>query len=398
MTHMGLISCVKSKLNCASPASELYTSALFRKARTYVNNLCDQWFILSAEYGLLAPDKVILPYERTLNAMNRNERQEWAKKVFTQLSRVLKSGDKVTMLAGIRYREFLKPMLDAAGISVNVPLLGKSIGHQLHWLGRQMFTPNVVHDVERFYSLLQELRDGLGGLRVMRDCHGGMEWPPRGVYYFFEPDEHRLLCPDDMRVVRVGTHGVSSGSNSTLWTRLRTHRGVSGGSGNHRSSIFRLHVGAAIVARSGGNVENSKWGTGQSSTAKIRTSEEPLERQVSEHIGRMSVLWLAISDDSGPASDRAYIERNSIGLLACSSIDPPSAHWLGNYSPNTTIRSSGLWNLDHIEHRYDPRFLDTLETYVKVTIGRVASPASSIAPYGWHSSHRGGSQLALFGE
>jgi hypothetical protein len=41
----------------------------FLKARHYVDQSGAPWFILSAEYGLVPPDQVISPYERTLNTM-----------------------------------------------------------------------------------------------------------------------------------------------------------------------------------------------------------------------------------------------------------------------------------------------------------------------------------------
>lgn len=71
---------------------------------------------------------------------------------------------------------------------------------------------------------------------------------------------------------------------------------------------------------------------------------------------------------------RAYLERNSIGLLTAQTppVDAPSAQWLGNHSPETVIRRSGLWNLNHVGRPYDPAFLDKLEEYVS---GALAEPS-----------------------
>ncbi|MEX2551954.1 MAG: hypothetical protein WD627_03005, partial [Actinomycetota bacterium] len=106
-----------------------------------------------------------------------------------------------------------------------------------------------VADLERFYHLLFELERRVGGKRTLGECHGRMRWPARGVYFFFEPEERRSSY-GTMRVVRVGTHALTPGSSSTLWGRLRQHRGRGSGSGNHRGSIFRLHLGAALQAQS----------------------------------------------------------------------------------------------------------------------------------------------------
>ena len=64
-TH--LVSCVSKKQNSAQPARELYVSAWFLKARAYAEAHGERWFVLSAEHGLLRPDDVIHPYEKTLN-------------------------------------------------------------------------------------------------------------------------------------------------------------------------------------------------------------------------------------------------------------------------------------------------------------------------------------------
>lgn len=64
-----------------------------------------------------------------------------------------------------------------------------------------------------------------------------------------EPGEYRTRKLHQLRIVRVGTHAVSTGSKATLWHRLRAHRGSKDGRGNHRASIFRRHAGAAMIAR-----------------------------------------------------------------------------------------------------------------------------------------------------
>jgi hypothetical protein len=170
--------------------------------------------------------------------------------------------------------------------------------------------------------------------------------------------------PGVSRVVRVGTHAVSANSKSTLWGRLRTHRGARKGGGNHRSSIFRLHVGAAMLARDGADLPT--WGIGSSALKPIHVGEASHERHVSAYIGAMSVLWVEVPDEPSPESARAFVERNAIALLSneFSPVDPPSGDWLGLNSPCKEIRRSGLWNLDHVERRYEPGFLDVIESCV----------------------------------
>src|SRR5690242_15727990 len=93
-------------------------------------------------------------------------------------------------------------------------------------------------------------------------CHGRLAWPNRGVYFFFESGEERTHSGSGPRIVRVGTHALTPASRTTLWRRLSQHRGASNTEGgNHRGSIFRLLVGAAIKQRRQTS-EPSSWGVG----------------------------------------------------------------------------------------------------------------------------------------
>jgi hypothetical protein len=104
----------------------------------------------------------------------------------------------------------------------------------------------------------------------------------------------------------------------------------------------------------------------------------------------MSILWLAIEDDSSPSSDRAYIERNLIGLLVGSDgpVDPPSHNWLGRFSPDARIRDSGLWNLDFLGYDYTAVILNVLDAYAAITLGEYTQPLGPIAPAYWHLNER----------
>jgi len=91
------------------------------------------------------------------------------------------------------------------------------------------------------------------------------------------------------------------------------------------------------------------WNQGRDVPKHIRLAEVPLERVVSEYICRMPFLWVAIDDIPSAQSNRSYVEKHSIGFLsnfAKPKLDPPSRNWLGNSSPELTIRKSGLWNTD----------------------------------------------------
>lgn len=132
--RLALVSCVKRKVPAPAPARDLYTSDLFRLMRQYAENSAERWFILSAKHGLVSPDKVIAPYEQTLNSMTASERKLWARGITEQLGAILSNQAQVLLLAGRRYREHLEPWLLARGCQVEVPLRGLPIGRQLQWL------------------------------------------------------------------------------------------------------------------------------------------------------------------------------------------------------------------------------------------------------------------------
>ncbi|MBC6445166.1 MAG: hypothetical protein GDA50_07045 [Alphaproteobacteria bacterium GM202ARS2] len=220
-------------------------------------------------------------------------------------------------------------------------------------------------DIRRFYDLLAVLSQRLGGARRLCACEGRMDWPQRGVYFFYEADEERQQSGSGLRLVRVGTHALTSGSKTSLWNRLSQHRGQArSGGGNHRGSIFRLLVGTALIKRYdlSGHHGASTWGRGSSAPRDIRQDEQEIEQRVSAVIGAMPFLWLAVEDDANPESQRGTIERNAIALLSNHSkqaIDPPSADWLGLDCNRPLVRQSGLWNQNHVDESYDPSFLDT---------------------------------------
>ncbi len=132
---LALVSCVKTKRHVPSAARDLYTSAWFRKAKAYVEELAIPWCILSAEYGLVYPDTVLVPYERTLKEMSAQDRRAWANQVTDQIMSMDPPVQKCVVLAGQAYREYLLPNLNRVGVMVEVPLYGLTQGRQLSWLG-----------------------------------------------------------------------------------------------------------------------------------------------------------------------------------------------------------------------------------------------------------------------
>jgi hypothetical protein len=138
-----LVACVAAKHPTPVAARDLYVSDWFRKARAYVEATGREWRILSALHGLVNPDVVVAPYEKTLAKLDREDRRHWAWNVAfnvrcaTPLDVWLRPNAPkpvVEILAGELYREPLIEELRGRGFDVVVPMLGMGIGQQKAWL------------------------------------------------------------------------------------------------------------------------------------------------------------------------------------------------------------------------------------------------------------------------
>jgi len=172
--RIALVSCVKSKRSTPAPAKDLYTSPLFCGLRKYAESNADVWYILSAEHGLLSPDQVIAPYERTLNTMGKVARQRWAADVQAQLIATLPHKAEVIILAGERYRKDLVPFLRERGHAVDIPLEGLSFGRQLQRLGElSLLHPSSTADESTYFvastALPQPREFTSGEITIMRE-------------------------------------------------------------------------------------------------------------------------------------------------------------------------------------------------------------------------------------
>ncbi|WP_433709071.1 DUF6884 domain-containing protein [Paenibacillus illinoisensis] len=108
-------------------------SALFSKVTQLIRQReYTDWYILSAKYGLIAKDKLIEPYDITLNNMKSDERKAWAKEVAKNILTLEVS--HIDFYAGQKYRQYLIPILMLNEITCVAPLKGLSIGKQLKYL------------------------------------------------------------------------------------------------------------------------------------------------------------------------------------------------------------------------------------------------------------------------
>ena len=221
-----------------------------------------------------------------------------------------------------------------------------------------------------FYAHLDELGQRTGGPRFLNDPSLSRQCPRAGLYFFFESGEVR---PNGQpRVVRIGTHALTPSAKTTLWGRLRQHLGHTGGSnpggGNHRGSIFRRHVGSALLNRHGDSQLLASW-LAPDPLPGHEDAERAIEVQVSQVIRAMPFLWLSVPTRPDGSSDRGVLERNLIALLSTLSGrgEAASANWLGRNAVAPKVRGSSLWNVNHVDGAFDPNTLDLLQSYARTT-------------------------------
>ena len=340
----------------------MYASPLYRKSVALTERWGISFSILSAKYGLLHPDQEIDPYDFTLKGASKDAKVEWARLVDPQIRKL--SAKKLVVLAG---DDYLVPLINVGEhdpLAYFAPMRGLSLGTRLTFLNDSIRIERRREAIASAYALFDQLSKAKG-LRRLRDLLAD-DLPSHGVYFFFDDKEPTAFSISLPRLVRIGTHGVSLGSVATLRNRLRTHFGTRAGGGNHRASVFRLHVGRAIIERDGLQEVFPNWGKGQSATRDVTETEAAMETRVSEYIGGLRVLYIPVTDAASSASMRATIERQFIALYTenfCA-IETSSPNWLGLSSDKASIKGTGLWNVRDVGGEYDLKFIPFLESYL----------------------------------
>ena len=192
---------------------------------------------------------------------------------------------------------------------------------------------------------MARLNERIGGPHLIKDFASVVPPTAKGVYFIFESGEIRSPESDQPRVVRVGTHGLTARSRSTIWTRLFEHLMANG------RSVFRYDINRALRNRDDGP-------TGRNHSERI-----------TRYIGRMPFLWVEVDGEDGHEK-RRYIERNAIALLSGRHGDAPykpSHCWLGLSSEKPAVQKSGLWNVNHTKSDYNRAFLTDLKCCIEHT-------------------------------
>ncbi|SNQ46798.1 conserved hypothetical protein [Frankia canadensis] len=164
-TDLVLIGCVKSKSARPVRAAELFTGTLFEGRRAFAQVSGVPWYILSAKFGLLAPDDVIGPYDVYLADQPHAYRQAWGEFVCARLAALHRdlTGQTIEVHAGAAYVDPLRVPLGKLGARLATPTEHLGLGEQLAWYSsqrsRRADPPSVDRTVREVAALTAALTD-----------------------------------------------------------------------------------------------------------------------------------------------------------------------------------------------------------------------------------------------
>jgi hypothetical protein len=107
------------------PASRLFRSSGFARAREHAESSGHPWFVLSAKHGLLDPDDVVGPFDVLFGDQSLGYRTAWGEWVVAQLAdRVRLTGTTVEVHGGVDFAQPLRTPLARRGAGLEIPLPG----------------------------------------------------------------------------------------------------------------------------------------------------------------------------------------------------------------------------------------------------------------------------------
>jgi hypothetical protein len=250
-----LIGCVKQKRASAAPASELYTSDLFGKRRSYAERTGVPWFILSALHGLVSPETVIEPYDVALKDQTASYRREWGEKVVTDLiaGGSVAAGSVVEVHAGASYVDAIAPGLVALGAEISQPLTGLTFGEQLSWYLRSDAATVVSAAAPTHSAICRHLGDPANSAPCLDFPWGRNDLDVAGLYSWWVDESGASMLsrglgqPIDPGLVYAGLAGATSAARITVSSTLRSRVAGNHLRGGIHGSTWRKSLTAILL-------------------------------------------------------------------------------------------------------------------------------------------------------
>ena len=352
MKTIVLISCSSEKESTATTAEQLYTSSLFKKSLARAKKLNpDAIYILSGKHHLLPLDKVIEPYNQRVSR-KKDENEAWGAKVIEQLRKVTDlQNDKFIIYAGKDYVTPIKSslknlILPFDGVKGNGEMLQrlnqeeekeweaeqKLMGAELQKISNRIGSLSSTNVTEEMYiSTLHNIFNVLRRFSYPYQKKRGKEWivPRNGIYVFFEKGEVYTNPQGYLqdRIVRVGIHTKDSEKGTQrgnkLFSRLDQHF-----RGNMNASSFRKYVGDSLQNKHKQPISN-------------------IEKQVSTYMRENFSFVVFEVETQKEREDWEEKLTSTLGQAGKNGLIS-FPNWLGKYSSNTNVKTSGLWQSDEM--------------------------------------------------
>jgi hypothetical protein len=163
-----------------------------------------------------------------------------------------------------------------------------------------------------------------------------------GLYFFYEDGE---TWQDGNRIVRIGNHPRVQ---DRLVDRLRDHYNSRVGAKNF--SVFRRYLGGALLRRDDPDHPCLQPAPGrghwEQQGGAVCGRCAPVEQRVTELLRtRFSFRCIHIDD----MTLRNELEKRLIATVAQSGDSAPTSGWLGRHAYPRLVRSTGLWNTQHVQ-------------------------------------------------
>jgi hypothetical protein len=189
-------------------------------------------------------------------------------------------------------------------------------------------------------SVCEALHVWANSLPALRFPFDMRQIPLNGIYVLFEQGE---VAHGANRIVRVGTH---TGDNQ-LPSRLCQHFLIE----NKDHSIFRKNIGRALLNRDNDpflpiwNLDRTSRIMRDQHGGIDLDRQRAMEKVVSDYIqNHFSGVVVRVDD----TAERLSLESKMISTVSLCDACPPSAQWLGLFSPKKKIRESGLWLVNEL--------------------------------------------------
>lgn len=135
---IGLIACSANKKEGRDIPEVIYSlSTLNKYSVLYAKKYCDDYYFLSAKYGLLNKKDIIQKYDLTLNNFKIEDKKDWSDKVKESIIKTIQIDSELYILAGKNYYTYMIDSLEKNYKINKVFENFKGIGYILEFLKKE---------------------------------------------------------------------------------------------------------------------------------------------------------------------------------------------------------------------------------------------------------------------